>query len=74
MRDLVTREGHSPKVSTIEALAPVLETSVEWLMTGHGPEQQDPEVAEIVDIWTRIPNAAAKKELLDFARWKANKK
>ena len=73
IRDLM-RPGHSPRTSTIEALAPVLQTSVEWLMTGRGPEAQDPEVAEIVDIWSRIPDRDAKKALLDFARWQARKK
>jgi hypothetical protein len=36
----------------------------------------EPEVdtAEIVDIWTRIPDATARKEILDFARYKASQK
>lgn len=70
VRDLLRRKNHSPRLSTLKKLAPVLKTSVEWLMTGAGEDSGN--TAEIVDIWSRIPDAA-KQEVLDFARWKARK-
>jgi predicted transcriptional regulator len=36
--------------------------------------EPEPDTAEIVDIWGRILDAEARKQVLDFARWKAREK
>lgn len=55
IRDILNREGHSPKESTIKKLAPELQTTVIWLMTGRG-EKDGKDTAEIVNLWDRIPD------------------
>lgn len=69
VRDMLRRENHSPRTATLEKLAPVLQTTVEWLLTGKGEENR--ETAEIIDIWDHKLDDVARREVLDFARWKA---
>ena len=60
--------GLKPAVAARYARA--FRVSVAWLTTGEG--SADKGTAEIIDIWSRIPDAKARKEVLDFARWKAS--
>lgn len=47
--------NHSIKVENLIALAPVLETSPEWLLSGIGANTRDPELSAVINIWDRIP-------------------
>jgi DNA-binding XRE family transcriptional regulator len=62
--------GLKPDVAKRYARA--FKVSVAWLTTGEGAS--DKGTAEIIDIWSRIGDANARKEVLDFARWKASQK
>jgi transcriptional regulator with XRE-family HTH domain len=74
LQKVLAEENKSITTENLRKLAEALETSPEWLLTGTGPSEQDPEIAEIVDIWSRIPEREARKAILDFARWQARKK
>lgn len=54
VRDILNRDGHSPKAETIEKLAKALEVSPEWLLTGHGDPTEI--TADIIQLWERIPS------------------
>lgn len=47
--------NHSIKVENLQALAPVLETTPEWLLSGVGSDVRDPDLAAVINIWDRIP-------------------
>ena len=74
LQKVLAEEDKSITTENLRKLAEALETSPEWLLTGTGPTEQDPEITEIVDIWSRIPEREARKAILDFARWQARKK
>jgi DNA-binding XRE family transcriptional regulator len=61
--------GLRPAVA--ERYARAFRVSAAWLMTGEGP--QDQSSAEIIDIWNRLLDAGARREVLDFAKYKASK-
>lgn len=73
IRDLLRNENQSPRTDTLEKLAPVLKTTVDWLVSGDNAES-DPGIAEVVDIWGRLLSEDDKKDVLDFARWRATQK
>jgi transcriptional regulator with XRE-family HTH domain len=58
--------------TSAEKYARAYKVNLDWLLTGRGQmKAQDPEGAEIVDIWTRIPErdrAAAKAMLQGLAK------
>ncbi len=47
------KDGKDPKFAsrTLEALAPVLETSVSWLMEGGDDPKVDPTLSKIIRLW-----------------------
>jgi transcriptional regulator with XRE-family HTH domain len=55
LQKYLSNPDHSIKVENLRKLAPVLETTPEWLLSGIGPEYQDPELDELRGIWDRIP-------------------
>ncbi|MBB33987.1 MAG: hypothetical protein CME88_13260 [Hirschia sp.] len=57
--------------TSLYKLAPVLQTSVEWLVSGNAPEVvfcENSSFSELVDIWREL-SEARQKELLDFANF-----
>lgn len=55
LQKYLNNPDHSIKVENLRKLAPVLETTPEWLLSGIGPEYQDPELQTLKGIWDRIP-------------------
>ena len=60
------------KANVAAKYARAFKVSQAWLLTGEGAA--DSSSAEIVDIWSRMLDAKARKEVLDFARFKASQK
>lgn len=71
IRDLLKNDTQSPRLATLRKLAPVLETSVEWLVNGEGEPEQDELLNEVIDFWTRKLDKEEKREVLDFVRFKS---
>lgn len=65
LRDFLNDEDRSITLRTLEKLAPVLHKSVKWLQTGE--PDGDPEVAELIDIFSHQP-PHLRRTLLDVAR------
>ncbi len=68
------KDKTSPTVQIIEKLAPVLETSVAWLVAGEGPEHIIPEDAafvELAGLWRALP-PDKQSHLLSYARFLAS--
>jgi transcriptional regulator with XRE-family HTH domain len=76
LQKYLANPDHSIKVENLRALAPVLETTPEWLLSGIGPEHQDPGLEELKGVWSRIPttdHATALRVLEGFTK-KSNEK
>jgi len=71
IRDLLKNETQSPRLATLRKIAPILETSVEWLVNGEGKPEQDELLAEVIDFWTQKLDKNDRKEVLDFIRFKS---
>lgn len=76
-RNPVTYRSHESgerglKANVAAKYARAFKVSQAWLLTGEG--SADSSAAEIVDIWSRMLDAKARKEVLDFARFKASQK
>lgn len=55
LQKYLSNPEHSIKVENLRKLAPVLETTPEWLLSGIGPEYRDPELETLRGIWDQIP-------------------
>lgn len=55
LQKYLSNPQHSIKVENLRALAVVLETTPEWLLSGVGDETRDPDLAAVINIWDRIP-------------------
>lgn len=55
LQKYLSNPTHSIKVENLRTLAPVLETTPEWLLSGVGDKSRDPDLAAVINIWDRIP-------------------
>lgn len=55
LQKYLSNPNHSIKVENLMALARILETTPEWLLSGVGEEARDPDLAAVINIWDRIP-------------------
>lgn len=58
IRDLIRNEAQSPRIDTLKKLAPVLQTTTDWLMHGHGAKfdnVHDIEENQVLLVWSKIP-------------------
>lgn len=73
IRDLIEERVKNPRAEHLARLAEVLDTTLEWLALGTGPEERGaaPEDrSEVLDIWDRIApedREHAKRALKGFA-------
>lgn len=71
LQKYLSNPDHSIKVENLRRLAPVLETTPEWLLSGIGPEHQDPELEKLRGVWEQIPerdHGTALRVLRGFAK------
>lgn len=64
-------EGKSMRINSLHAIARVLKTTPEWLMTGIDAHVT-PEASELMSIVSNKLDAQDTAEVLDFARYKAS--
>jgi hypothetical protein len=70
LRDYLNNPGRSITTRTLGKLAPVLAVSTNWLLTGQ--DESNGELAELIDIWSRIPESH-KSSILALAKGVAKK-
>lgn len=73
VRDIIRQKSGSPSAANLAALANELKTTPEWLLTGKGPDDVS-ESAEVINIWSRIPDNQAKNAWLEMGKALAAKK
>lgn len=74
LQKFLNNPDHSIKVSNLKALAKVLKTTPEWLLSGYGHADYESETREVIDIMERIVSVEARQDVVDFAKWKAAKR
>jgi len=66
---VLSNRTRSITLDSLMKLAPVLETSVEWLILGRGPDELPAGASEMLDYYTRLPDSE-RALLIDLARWR----
>ena len=71
IRDVIDGITQSPRIQSLEKLAPVLETTVEWLRTGQGDPNQQQEDPATVRVIQFMQSLAAKRraEVESYAKF-----
>ena len=71
IRDLLKNDTQSPRLDTLRKIAPVLKTSVEWLVNGEGEPEQDELLSQVIDFWGSKLDRRQRQEVFDFVRFKS---
>ncbi len=74
LQKYLNNENHSMRVENLVALAEVLETTPEWLLSGKEERPaEDPELGKVVDYWSRRLDRDARERVLGYMEYEANK-
>lgn len=70
IRDVIDGITQSPRIQSLEKLAPVLETTVEWLRTGQGDpnRQEDPATVRVIQFMQSLA-AKRRAEVESYAKF-----